>query len=161
MMQQIVRTFWIVLKPLYRLHVRFFRPLTLGVRAIVLDDDGRVLLVRHSYVDGWYLPGGGVERGETAFSAVTRELDEEAGILLKEGEAIEQVGFLANFREFKSDHVVLYLVRPGQYEAEARTSFEIAEYGFYAIDALPDETTRGTRARLTEFRNGEPAPVMW
>ncbi len=160
-MQQIVRTFWIFLRPLYRLYVRIFRPLTLGVRAIVLDDEGRVLLVRHSYVDGWYLPGGGVERGETAFSAVTRELDEEAGILLKEGETIEQVGFLANFREFKSDHVVLYLVRPAQYELAARTSFEIAEYGFYAIEALPDETTRGTRARLAEFRNGEPTPIMW
>lgn len=161
MMQQIVRTFWIFLRPLYRLYVRIFRPLTLGVRAIVLDDEGRVLLVRHSYVDGWYLPGGGVERGETALSAVTRELDEEAGILLKEDQRFEQIGFLANFREFKSDHVVLYLVRPTQYEAVARTSFEIAEYGFYAIDALPDETTRGTRARLAEFRNGEPAPVMW
>ena len=160
-MQQIVRTFWIVLRPLYRLHVRLFRPLTLGVRAIVLDSEGRVLLVRHSYVDGWYLPGGGVERGETALSAVTREIDEEAGILLKAGERLQLLGFLANFREFKSDHVVLYLVGPTQYESVARTSFEIAEYGFYAIDDVPEETTRGTRARLSEFKSGTPAPDMW
>lgn len=160
-MNKIIQFIWVVARPFYRISVRFFRPITLGCRALVFDEAGRVLLVRHSYTPGWYLPGGGVERGETAFSAVTRELDEEAGILLKEGETIEQVGFLANFREFKSDHVVLYLVRPAQYEVAARTSFEIAEYGFYAIEALPDETTRGTRARLAEFRNGEPTPIMW
>lgn len=160
-MQQIVRTFWIVLKPLYRLHVRLFRPLTLGVRAIVLDRQGRVLLVRHSYVDGWYLPGGGVERGETSLSAVTRELDEEAGILLKAGERPEQLGFFANFREFKSDHVVLYLIKPTQYESVARVSFEIADYGFYAIDDLPKTTTPSTRARLLEFNSGTPFPDMW
>lgn len=160
-MQQIVRTFWIILKPLYRLHVRLFRPLTLGVRAIILDDEGRVLLVRHSYVDGWYLPGGGVERGETALSAVTREIDEEAGILLKAGERLQQLGLFANFREFKSDHVVLYLVRPMQYDSVVRTSFEIAEYGFYAIDDLPEGTTRGTRARLSEFKSGAAFSDMW
>lgn len=160
-MQQIVRTFWIILKPLYRLHVRLFRPLTLGVRAIILDDEGRVLLVRHSYVDGWYLPGGGVERGETALSAVTREIDEEAGILLKAGERLQQLGLFANFREFKSDHVVLYLVRPMQYDSVVRTSFEIAEYGFYAIEDLPEGTTRGTRARLSEFKSGAAFSDMW
>lgn len=42
-----------------------FRPLTLGVRAIVLNDAGELLLVKHTYLNGWYLPGGRVDKGET------------------------------------------------------------------------------------------------
>ena len=72
------------LHALMRFYWRLARPLTMGVRAGVFDEQGAVLLVRHSYMRGWYLPGGGVERGETTLQSVTRELDEEAGILLRD-----------------------------------------------------------------------------
>ena len=100
-----------------------------------------------------------MERGETTLTSLKRELDEEAGVIVT-GE-VAMIGLLANFREFKSDHVALYLVEAGQYRSEPRTSFEIAEYGWFAVDALPEGISAATRARIVEVTEGRPAPEMW
>ena len=42
-----------------------FHALTVGVRGAIIDEHNRVFLVRHTYVRGWHLPGGGVEVGES------------------------------------------------------------------------------------------------
>src|SRR5215471_20429640 len=82
-----------LLRRLFHMFWRFSRPLTVGVRALVLDGDGRVFLVEHSYVGGWHLPGGGVEQGETLVMALTRELREEGNIELGEQPALFAIYF--------------------------------------------------------------------
>ncbi len=147
-----------LLKPLFRLTLQpFFRLVrgqTLGVRAVVLDDDSKVLLVRHSYMPGWMFPGGGVEHNESFETAMRRELDEETGVHCH-GRP-ELFAIYANFENFKGDHVALFIVR--RWEKAERQSLEIAECGFFDIDRLPENTTTGTKKRLQEiFLPSEPS----
>jgi ADP-ribose pyrophosphatase YjhB (NUDIX family) len=138
---------------------RVTRPLTLGVRAVVFDARGWVLLVRHSYVPGWHLPGGGVEAGETVEQALGREAREEAGIVIEGRPRLH--GVLFNRSVSARDHVVVFVVEAFRV-AEARApDWEILETGFFDPAALPEGTTRPTRARLREILDGVPAADLW
>ncbi|MCG7391917.1 NUDIX domain-containing protein [Microvirga sp. ACRRW] len=138
---------------------RFSRGMTLGVRAVVLDGQGRVFLIRHTYVPGWHLPGGGVETGETALDALTRELREEACIAIDEQPALTGVFF--NQRASRRDHVLVYVIRRFTVLGEKQPDREIAEAGFFPLDRLPEDTTMATRRRLAEILDGQPLSVTW
>lgn len=131
----------------------------MGVRGIVIDPQGRVFLVKHSYVAGWHLPGGGVEPGETVLEALDRELLEEGGITPLEPPVLHGVFF--NGRVSRRDHVVVFVVRTFRQEGKPRHAHEIIDYGFFALGALPPDTTRGTRARLAELFGGATISPRW
>lgn len=135
------------------------RGMTLGVRAVVLDGENRVFLVRHTYVPGWSLPGGGVEVGETFVTSLARELEEEGNIVL-EGEP-QLHGIFFNIGGRRRDHVAIYVVRAFRQTAPRPGDVEIAETGFFALDALPVDTTRATRQRLAEVLEGAPITAHW
>ena len=146
--RRVLHTYW-----------RFARGMTVGVRAIVIDPQGRVFPVKHSYVTGWHLPGGGVEPGETVGEALDRELSEEGGITPLEPPVLHGVFF--NSRVSRRDHVVVFVVRAFRQDGGPRHTHEIVYYGFFALDALPPETTRGTRARLAELFGGATISPRW
>jgi len=137
----------------------FQRPMTLGVRGVVLDADNRVMLVRHSYVPGFYLPGGGVEPGETLAEALGRELTEECGVRLTGAPTLR--GVYLNRRSSRRDHVALFVVRDFDYDGPRPPDHEILEADFFSISALPPETTPATRARLAEIVADAPAAPYW
>lgn len=144
--------------PLFRLYARLTRGMTLGVRGIVTNEEGRVGLVRHTYVKGWHLPGGGVERGETAETALARELQEEAGVKVEVAPALISVH--SNEARFPGDHVLLYRIAAWT-PCAASAQGEIAEMGWFTPDALPDAVTAGTRTRLQEVFQGRPPDPFW
>ena len=144
---------------LVHVYWRFARGLTLGVRALVLDRDGRVFLIKHSYVDGWHLPGGGVEVGETVLEAVARELHEEGNIELVGMPALHGVFYHPLYSN--RDHVALFIVRGYRQLAPPQPTHEIIAHGFFPLDALPPGTTRGTRARIAEALHGAALSQRW
>ncbi len=145
-------------RPFIRLHARLRRGLTLGVRGVVADADGRVLLVEHTYVPGWHLPGGGVERGETAAQALARELEEEAGV--KPTAAPRLISIHSNHRSYPGDHVLVYRVEAWK-PCSATSRGEIHQVGWFAPDRLPPDATAGTRARLAEIFGGQCSHLDW
>jgi len=151
------------LEPVVRrcLHLiwRFTRGLTVGVRAVVIDGQGRVFLVRHSYVAGWHLPGGGVEAGETLLSALTRELAEEGNITLAEPPVLHGIFFNAGVS--RRDHVAVYIVRAFHQDTPPQPNHEIIEHRFFPADALPEDTSPGTRRRIAEVFRGVPVAERW
>jgi ADP-ribose pyrophosphatase YjhB (NUDIX family) len=138
---------------------RLTRGLSLGVRGLVLDDQGRVFLVKHSYVRGWYLPGGGVEAGETLRQALARELREEGNIEIVK--PAELYGMYYNPHDSARDHVALFVVESYRQTAPPRKNREIIEHGFFAPDALPSDVTPATRARIGEVLQGRPSAERW
>ena len=138
---------------------RFARGLTMGAQGVVLDGDNRVLLIRHTYRPGWHFPGGGVEKDETAFEAVTREVGEEAGVIV--GERPRLFSLYANFKFFPSDHIALFVIRDWRQPKVPEPNREIAEIGMFAPSKLPEGTIEPVRRRLGEILDGRPPELMW
>lgn len=158
-MQRLRRAFAPLIVPLLHFYWRFARPATLGVRAMVVDGTGRIFLVKHSYVDGWHFPGGGVETGETMGTALARELAEEGNIQLTAQPRLHGIFF--NSRVSPRDHVAMFIVRDFHQNGKPTPNREIIEHGFFAPDALPPDTSRATRARLAEVLDGVAVSELW
>ena len=147
------------LSALLHVYWRLTRGMTLGVRACVVNREGHILLIRHSYTPGWHFPGGGCEVGQTLADALVTELREEANVVMDAAPRL--FGIYHNARTAPRDHVALYLVEAWHQPAAPVPNREIVEHGFFARDALPEGTTRGTRERIEELFEGRAASPIW
>ena len=140
---------------LSRAYWKLKKPRTLGVRAMVLDETGqKVLLVEHTYISGFYLPGGGVNKFEAPETAIARELREELGFTVTH---CALFGVYSNFSECKSDTVIV--LRCTGSITENVESNEIASFGFFDMRDLPKDTSPGTRRRIQEYLAGETGAI--
>lgn len=145
---------------LFHFYFLMARPMTVGVRGLVYDGSNRsVFLIRHTYVPGWQLPGGGVELGETAGEALEREFEEEGNILFTAPPVLKSLHF--NRGASRRDHVAFYLIEAFRQTEPKLPDREIAEAGFFPLDELPERTTPATLRRIAEIFGGEPVSPHW
>lgn len=114
---------------------RIRRPAVFGVKALLRDEQGRILLVRHTYGDrdAWGLPGGGRHGDEPAEHTATREVREEVGV---EVTAWISLGEIYSEALHKRDTVTVLLGDWPGGELLLQDS-ELAEAAWFASDALP------------------------
>lgn len=136
----------------YRIYCFLFRPVRMGVRVMMIRDN-KVTLVRQTYMPGWFMPGGGLKRGETLEQAARREAFEETGAEL--GELI-LMGAYSSFKDWKTDHNLVFICK--DFKVTGKPDHEIAEMGTFALDQLPQGIWPGHVRRLQEYQAGRPNP---
>lgn len=146
-----------IAQPLRRFYWWLVRPRTRGARAILVNRDGEILLVRHKYQEGWFLPGGKISGKEGDESALRRELREELGI--KTISRLERLGEYANTYEYKKDTIVVFVVR--DFTQESKTHFEIEEQRLFDPKILPEGVSPGTRRRIEEWLEQRTINNQW
>ncbi len=112
-----------------------FPKFTAGVAGCVTDPDGRILLVTHSYADGWGLPGGLMDRGEEPAATLMRELVEEVGLHLD----LEEPGLGVKTPGRKHFNILFRAEIDHETAASLSSrSPEITGVGFHPPDDLPE-----------------------
>ena len=134
-----------------------FRVKTLGARILVIRDNKEVLLVKHTYLPGWYTIGGGIDATEHGREAAVRELHEEAGI--RPLAALKLFGFYYNPAHKRDDYIALYVCE--EFTQENVKSNEIAEVKWFPLKALPDDATPSTKKRVAEYLGKEEVGDIW
>lgn len=148
---------WRILYLLARCYWRIFKPLTLGVKLMLIEDEA-IWLVQHSYQPGWFLPGGGVKRNEDFATAVRREAREELGANLAD---LHLFGVYSNDSQYKNDHVVVFVSH--NFRVGKADKAEIRAVQKFPLNQLPPDVSRGTGRRIEEFVNGRihPEAGIW
>ncbi|MEZ4592349.1 MAG: NUDIX domain-containing protein [Chloroflexota bacterium] len=143
---------WRILYLLARLYWFIFRPITIGVKVMLIEEES-VWLVQHSYQRGWFLPGGGAKRNENLATAVRREAWEELGATLHE---VTFFGLYSNITGSKSDHIAVFCCQ--NFTLGQTDKAEIRAVQRFPLHQLPADIGAGTRRRIEEFVNGRTQP---
>jgi ADP-ribose pyrophosphatase YjhB (NUDIX family) len=122
---------------------------TVGVRTLVINSQQQILLLKHTYMEQWHFPGGGVFPREPARVAAVRELREESAIEAAVEDA-ELYGVYFHRVMRVNDYVILYVIKQFR-ETDLPICGEIAEVKWFDLNNLPEDLSRPTRDRIDEY----------
>ena len=133
----------------FKIYCYLFRPIRMGVRVMMVEGD-QAWLVRHTYLNGWFLPGGGLNKWESLDQAARREAREETGAELGD---ITLLGVFTSYRQWKTDHTAVFLCK--DFKFEGGSDAEIAELKLFPITQLPENMYDLHQNVLKKYLTGE------
>lgn len=150
-----------VIQLLYRCRralIGLLRLRTRGVKVMLLNQKGELLLIRNSYGNSqvFVLPGGGIRPFETPAAAALREVREEVGL---KAERLTPLSIHQSQAEGKRDTIHLFSAYTTA--APKPDGFEVEEASFFPLDALPPTVSAATLRRIGEFRGERPVETAW
>jgi 8-oxo-dGTP pyrophosphatase MutT (NUDIX family) len=118
----------------------------IGAAAVILDQERRVLLVRHTYGKlNWELPGGGAEESESLEETAIRETREETGLCVAAELMVDRVYYDP---AIDMHHFVFLCQQRNPHDMPLANSAEISEVGFWLPEALPHPISDFTVRRI-------------
>lgn len=131
---------------------------TVGVRTLVFNDQQQILLIKHTYMEAWHFPGGGVLPGEPARIAAIRELREESGVIAQGEVLLWGVYFHKVMRV--NDYIALFVVKQFS-QGPVVLGGEIAEVQWFSLENLPEDISASTRLRINEYFHHHSQSDLW
>ena len=131
---------------------------TRGVKVMLLNEKGELLLIRNSYGNSraFVLPGGGIRPFESPAAAALREVREEVGIV---GERLTPLSVHRSQAEGKRDTIHLFCAHTA--DSPKPDGVEVEEACFFPLDALPERVSAATLRRIAELRGELPVEAEW
>jgi 8-oxo-dGTP pyrophosphatase MutT (NUDIX family) len=150
-----------VIQLLYRFRrklIGLLRLRTRGVKVMLFNEKGELLLIRNSYGSShaFVLPGGGIRPFEAPADAALREVREEVGVT---AERLTPLSVHLSQTEGKRDTIHLFSAYTAQ--APKPDGVEVEEARFFRLDALPGTVSAATLRRIGEFRGERPVETAW
>jgi 8-oxo-dGTP diphosphatase len=126
---------------------------TIGAFAIITDSENRILLCLRNDYNVWNLPGGGVDRGETPWECVVREVKEETGLTV----IVEK---LVGIYSKPEEGDLVFSFKCQIVAGDIQTTEEAKEIKYFGVDEFPPNIIRKQVERIKDYIATPDRPVM-
>lgn len=134
----------------------------IDVRAVLINPENEILLVKERVDSRWSMPGGWCDIGFTPREVAEKEAQEEAGILLKAGRLLAVLDKKCHDHPEDLHYTYKIFIECSAEDYSITTGMETLDVGFFKQDQLPElSTPRNTRGQIDKMFDFHYGRLHW